>query len=111
MTKEQYLDMCEMLGNEPLDEQIPAEFGDFPYEVQLAINIFYILPDVFEGMSGTYMGKNYTLLPYLFDEIYQVDNKPQMMQFILIIGSIMHKEYAQKQKARERQAKTKSKTK
>ena len=107
MTREQYFMMCEQLGNEPIAEQIPADFGDFPYEIQLAINIFYILPDVFEGMSGTYMGKNYSLLPYLMDEIYKVEDKQQMMQFILLIGDIIKNQYAEKQKARDRKAKSK----
>ena len=107
MTKEQYLDMCEQLGSEPLQEEIPADFEDFPYPVQVAINIFYILPDIFEGMSGTYMGKNYSILPYLFDEIYEVENKQQTLQFILMIGNIVSSQYAAKQKERERKAKTK----
>jgi hypothetical protein len=109
LTKEQYFMMVEQLGNEPIPEEIPIEYSDFPYEVQQAINIFYILPDVFEGMSGTYMGKNYSILPYLLDEIYQVDNKQQTMQFLLMIGGIVSKHYAQKQKARESKAKGKSK--
>jgi hypothetical protein len=57
MTKERYLMMKEQLGEEPVEEEIPAGFEDFPYEVQEAINIFSILPDVWEGFSGTYMGK------------------------------------------------------
>jgi hypothetical protein len=99
--------MCEQLGTEPIPEEIPAEFEDFAYEVQRAINIFYILPDVFEGMSGTYMGKNYSILPYLFEEIYKVENKQQTMQFILLINSIVTKQYRNQQEARDRKAKTK----
>jgi hypothetical protein len=111
MTKEQYLMMCEQLGNEPIQEEIPADFSDFPYEVQEAINIFTILPDVWEGMSGTYMGKNYSILPYLFDEIFEVSNKQQTMQFILIIGRIVMENHTRAQKERQRKAKTKAKTK
>jgi hypothetical protein len=109
MSKESYLLMMEQLGNEPILEEIPAEFDDFPYEVQRAINIFYILPDVFEGMSGSYMGKNYSLLPYLFDEIYEVEDKKQTMQFILMINGIVTKQYRSQQEARDRKAKSKSK--
>jgi hypothetical protein len=102
--------MCEQLGSEPIPEEIPASFEDFPYSVQRAINIFYILPDVFEGMSGTYMGKNYSILPYLFDEIYEVEDKKQTMQFILMINSIVTKQYRSQQEARDRKAKTKKGT-
>ena len=30
MTKEQYFEMCEALGNEPAESEIPIEFDDFP---------------------------------------------------------------------------------
>ena len=99
--------MCEQMGSEPIAEEIPADFSDFPWEVQTAINIFYILPDRFEGMSGTYMGKDFSILPYLFDEIYGIENKKQTMQFILLIGRIVSKQYSDAQKARERKAKNK----
>ena len=111
MTKEQYLMMCEQLGNEPLEEEIPVDFEDFPYVIQEAIQIFIILPDVYEGLSGTYMGKNYSLLPYLMDTIFDVQDKQQMMQFLLTIGKIVMDNRIAEQKIRERKAKTKNKGK
>jgi len=108
MSKEQYLMMCEQLGNEPLPEEIPADYSDFPYEVQEAINIFTILPDVWDGMSGTYMGKDYSLLPYLFDEIFEVEDKKQSMQILLMIGRLVSNMHSKSQKERQRKAKTKS---
>ena len=72
---------------------------------QEAMQIFSILPDNWEGMSGTYMGKDYTILPYLMDSIFEVVNKQQTMQLLLIIGSIVMQNRAQEQKARERKAK------
>ena len=74
------------------------------------IQIFSILPGVFEGMTGTYMGVDYALLPYLFDEIFVVRDKQIAMKFLLIIGNIMMEKYTQKQKQRERKAKTAKKT-
>lgn len=111
MTKEQYLMMCEQLGSEPIESEIPADFNDFPYEVQEAINIFTILPDNWDGMSGTYLGKDYSLLPYLFDEIFKVSNKQQSMQLLLIIARLVSEQYSRAQKERQRKAKTASKTK
>lgn len=106
MTKEQYLLMCENLGTEPNPEEIPAEFSDFPVQVQEALQIFSILPDNWEGMSGTYMGKDYTILPFLMNEIFLVDNKQLTMKYILFIGSIVMEQYSKKQQARQRKAKT-----
>ena len=99
--------MCEQLGTEPIPEEIPASFEDFPYVVQEALNIFSILPDNWEGMSGTYMGKDYSILPYLFDEIFQVDNKQQTMQLLLTIGSIVMSQRSREQSARQKKAKLK----
>ena len=107
MTKEQYLMMCEQLGNEPIESEIPADFADFPYEVQEAINIFSILPDNWEGMSGTYLGKDYSILPYLMDEIFEVADKKQTMQLLLIIGRLVMENHSREQKARQRKAKAK----
>ena len=101
--------MMEQLGNEPIPEEIPLEYGDFPVLVQESMQIFSILPDVWDGMSGTYMGKNYSILPYLMDTIFEVSDKQQTMQIILIIGSIVMKNRSEEQKARDRKAKTKKK--
>lgn len=59
MTKEAYFEMCEALGTEPLEEEIPVEMSDFPTEVQEAINIYYKLRDEWDTMNGIYLGKSY----------------------------------------------------
>lgn len=97
--------MCEQLGSEPIDSEIPADFSDFPYIVQTAIQIHNIIPGIWDGMSGSYMGKDYSILPYLFDEIYKVENKQLMMRFILTIENIVREEYSRQQKARQKKSK------
>lgn len=59
MTKEKYLEMCEMLGNTPDEDQIPVEFDDLPFEVQEALRIYNQLQDNWDYMGGNYIGKNY----------------------------------------------------
>ena len=108
MTRDQYLMMCEQLGNEPVEEEIPVDFDDFPTIVQEALNIFSILPDNWEGMSGTYMGKDYSILPYLMDEIFKVEYKQQTMQILLMINNIIMEIRSREQKARQRKAKSKA---
>lgn len=109
MSKDQYLLLMEQLGQDPNPEEIPLEFSDFPYEVQEAIKIFSILPDIYEGMSGTYMGKDYTILPYLMDEIFKVENKQETMMYLVMINKIVtdirQKEQQRKQKQAERKSK------
>jgi hypothetical protein len=58
MTKESYFEMCEMLGSEPIEDEIPVEFDDFPYEVQQAFMVYRMLHDEWEGMNGIYLGKS-----------------------------------------------------
>lgn len=99
MTKKHYYMMCEELGKEVNSEEVPIEYDDFPYAVQDAIMIYSILPDVWEGFGGTFLGKDYSILPYLSNEVYKIDNHPQLMQFLLMINNIVSKNRAEKQKA------------
>jgi len=107
MTTEKYLLMCEQLGTEPKQEEIPASFDDFPHIVQTAINIHAVLGDKWEGMSGTYMGKDYTLFPYLADIVYNVNNKAQLVQFVTLIDRIIQEHRAADQKRKQKKNKIK----
>ena len=99
MTKERYLMMCEQLGNEPIEEEIPADYDDFPFSMQMAIKIYYILSDKWEGFSGQYMGKDYTLLPYIA-KLYEIDNEVQLLEFLLLIDRIISKKRSEEHKRR-----------
>jgi len=107
MTADRYLMMCEQLGTEPKAEEIPATFEDFPHVVQTAMNIHATLADKWEGMSGTYMGKDYTLFPYLAVEVYKVENKAQLVQFVTLIDRIIMEYRAADQKRKQRKNKIK----
>jgi len=58
MSKDQYFEMCEMLGSDPLESEIPVEFEDFPIEVQQAFNAYRMLRDEWDTMNGNYLGKS-----------------------------------------------------
>ena len=45
MTRERYLEMCEQMGNEPIQEEIPPDIEDFPSIVNEAVNTFNMLGD------------------------------------------------------------------
>lgn len=83
MTKEQYFDMCEQLGSEPVESEIPVEFEDFAMEVQLALSIYRMLRDEWEYMNGNYLGKNLNGIFELFD-VYDVDPKDKKFYLELI---------------------------
>lgn len=109
MTKERYFMMCEQLEKIPIPDEIPLGFEDFPKEVQDAIMIYSILPDIWEGFGGTFLGKDYSILPYLANQVYMVEDHVQLMQFLLMINNIVSKNRAQKQKQERAKAKRKGK--
>ena len=60
---------------------MPLEPSDFPEEVQVAFFMFSLMPDHWEGMSGTYMGKYWNGIDYFFD-LYEVDDRKTIMYFM-----------------------------
>ncbi len=91
--------MCEQLDKDPDPEEMPAAYEDFPKPVQDAIVIYSILPDVWEGFGGTFLGKDYSILPYLANQVYMIEDHAQLMQFLIIINNIVSTNRAEKQKA------------
>jgi hypothetical protein len=83
MTKEQYFDLCEQLGNPPLEEEIPLDLVDFPIEVQEALNIYRVLRDEWEYVSGSYLGKNLNTIFQVFDA-YNIPKVDQGFYYNLI---------------------------
>jgi hypothetical protein len=88
MTKESYLQMCEMLGEEVDEDLLPVEFGDLPDECQTAINMYTNLKDNYLEMNGTYLGKSLIGLQDLYD-IYEVDkqNRKLILDFIELLDT------------------------
>lgn len=77
MTRERYFEMCEALGTEPNESEIPVEIDDFPTEVQEVFELYKLLRDEWEAMSGTYLGKNFIGISELFNlmDIAPADRK------------------------------------
>lgn len=88
MTKEAYFDMCEMLGSEPIESEIPVEHEDFPIEVQEAIELYHRLRDDWDTMNGVYLGKSFVGLRDLLDimEVPQAERK-MMLDWVNLMDS------------------------
>lgn len=84
MTKEAYYDMCEALGSEPIDDEVPIEYDDLLLEVQEALSIYSKLRDDWDGMNGVYLGKNYSGIMDIFS-VLEVEDKRTIFELILII--------------------------
>lgn len=100
MTKEQYFEMCEMLGNEPLDSETPIDMNDFPPLVQNVFQIYFMLSDIWDSMGGSYIGKN---LSNVFDffRLYELSEAEQLLalSFIQEMDSARRKIVSSKIKA------------
>jgi len=83
MTKDQYFEMCEMMGTEPIEEQIPIEYEDLLTDVQDALNIYSKLRDEWDGMNGVYLGKNFAGIMDIF-ELYEVPKVDRRTIFDLL---------------------------
>ena len=103
-----YLEICDQKGIEPDPDEMPPDRGDYPYEVQVAFFIHDLLPDRWDGMSGSYMGKDYAALQVLLDT-YEVEERKQVCLFIKHIEarnmSSVNNKISRKQKASEQKAK------
>jgi hypothetical protein len=101
VSKDTYFEMCEMLGDEPNEEDIPLEITDFPELVQQSFIIYRLLPDVWDTMNGGYLGKDYTIVFNLFT-MYELENYeiPVAFGFLQNIDQIRSKSIAEKIKAR-----------
>ena len=75
--------MCEMLGNEPVDSEIPVEFEDFPLEVQQALGVYRMLKDEWEGFNGVYLGKSFIGLTEVL-EYMEIDFSDRKLVVLLI---------------------------
>jgi hypothetical protein len=64
MSKDQYLEMMEQMGEEPDWEKCPPDWEDFPEIVITCINIFHSMGDRIFPEIG-YIGKDYTNFEFL----------------------------------------------
>jgi len=105
MNAEQYIDMCEQMGWEVDMDQLPKDPSDLPLEAQQALILLNSLPDNWEGMNGTWLGKDYSGLGTIM-EIYEISDRKTVFELLKVAESEMSKYYSDKAKQRESLAKT-----
>lgn len=101
MTKDSYFEMCEMLGQEPIEEEIPVDLNDFPALVQQCFSIYGTLEDRWDSMGGGYLGKNYSNLFELFN-LYNIEDIERLLaiEFLQHMDSVRAKIVSEKIKAK-----------
>jgi len=85
MTQERYLKMCEQMGKEPDEEEMPPSLNDLPEIVIIALEIFSCLGDRIYPEIG-YTGKDFTNLD-TYINIYGVENKELLLEILNILES------------------------
>jgi hypothetical protein len=102
MTKDTYFEMCEALGSQPLESEIPVEFDDFPIEVQQAFNAYRMLRDEWDTMSGSYLGKSLIGVKDILEATeIDVSEHKLVIMLIRIIDSVRSDEINNKKKMQE----------
>ena len=87
---------------------MPPVLEDYPLEVQVAFLLHDLLPDRWDCMSGSYMGKDFSSIGTLLD-IWKVKDKKTCLYFIKHIEARntdkINKAQERKRKASENKAK------
>ena len=88
---------------------MPLETSAFPAEVQVAFFIFDLLSDRWDGMSGTYLGKDWSSVHFLLD-LYEVEDPKIVVYFMksyeILLVNHRAEEADKKRKAEERKSKS-----
>lgn len=98
--------MCEQMGWEPKEEDIPIELNTLSLDCQYAVMLLQVLPDNWEGMSGAWLGKDYSGLGDIMD-IYQIENKKEVFELLQVAEAELGKYYDQKRKEQDSMNKAK----
>ena len=85
MTRERYFTMCEQMGKEPDDEEIPPDWQDFPDIAIYATNTFNLLGDRVYPDIG-YVGKDYSNLS-VFIDMYEIEDKELFVEILDFLDS------------------------
>jgi|TARA_R110002096_G_scaffold35077_1_gene99563 hypothetical protein len=107
MDVDKYLRICYELGEEPDPAKMPPDLSDFPEEVQVAFFVSGFLPDRWDGASGSYLGKDYSILEYLFS-LYKVDDPVITLYYIKLYDNIVQQDRAERAEKRRKRAEKKS---
>lgn len=98
----------ERLGKEPNPDNAPLEIYHFPLEVQQSFLLHSVLPDRWDGASGNYFGKDWSIIEALLN-IYNIKKDKQIVIYFLksidtLYSKQVNEKLEQQRKARERKS-------
>jgi len=80
---------------------MPLESSAFPAEVQVAFFVYGYLSDVWDGASGSYMGKNWSHIDTLF-KLFEIDDQKVVLYFMKMYEGIIVQDRAQEQERKRK---------
>ena len=83
--------MCEMLENEPDENEIPISKEDLLLETLEAFNLYYFLPDKYNSYTGQYLGKDLSAISSIF-ECFGYDDYYDRYILLTLIKTIEHED-------------------
>lgn len=97
------------MGKEINPNKMPIEDSNYPLEVQQALSIHTFLPDIWDGSSGSYMGKNWTAVTELLNS-YEIEDRKTVIFFLKFIDNFKQNAVNDKvaKQRKEQEAKTKA---
>jgi len=87
---------------------MPLDTSDFPEEVQVAFFVFNMLSDVWDGMSGSYMGKNWVDAEFIF-KVHDINSPMEVLYFAKMYERILMNYRAEEAERRRKADERKSK--
>lgn len=88
------------MGWEVDEKEIPTDPSELSLDIQYALILLNYLPDMWDGMSGTWFGKDYSGLAAIMD-IYEMDDKKAVFELLKVAENELSKYYKQKSKEQE----------
>ena len=85
----------------PPEDALPIRLEELPYEAQMAILLFQVLPDKIEGMAGMWLGKDFSCL---FDvmNIYEMINRIDIFDYLIMLIGEVSRQYSEQRKNEEK---------
>ena len=80
---------------------MPLETSAFPAEVQVAFFVYSYLSDRWEGMSGSYMGKDWSHIDTLF-KLFEIDEPKVILYFMKMYEGLIIKDRAEEQERKRK---------
>jgi hypothetical protein len=108
MTPELYYEMCEALGTEPIESEIPVGFGELPETVQDYVHIYYLLRDIWDPMGGNYLGKDMSTV-FDFFRLYKIESEDQLFALSILQQLDSYRSKILQEKQKQQQALSKQK--